>query len=305
MIAVVAAIAISAAAGISAERRYGERASAGSRRALLFVLYFVLPPTTFLNIAAADIDVGAGVGVVLGLATLTVCALTAWLVATRVLRLSRPAVGSVIVCTLVANTGYLGYAAVASLEGFDALSEAAVYDVLVAQPALLIGGFSIGAAFGDDAGEGGRERMVAFMRRSPPLYAAILGLIAPDALAPDVAVDVARIAIVAMLPVGFFAVGTALAEESEHGAFAGIPRIDAPVALVVGLRLLAAPLILFGASSALIDIPDPYLLLVAMPCGINAMIVTHAYGLDLRVTAASVTWATTIAVTVLTAIWLL
>jgi len=33
-----------------------------------------------------------------------------------------------------------------------------------------------------------------------------------------------------------------------------------------------------------------------MPCGINTMIVTQAYGLDLRVAAAAVAWSTAIAV---------
>ena len=33
-----------------------------------------------------------------------------------------------------------------------------------------------------------------------------------------------------------------------------------------------------------------------MPCGINSLIVTHAYGLDLRITSAAVAWSTAIAV---------
>ena len=48
----------------------------------------------------------------------------------------------------------------------------------------------------------------------------------------------------------------------------------------------------------LIDLPGPYLLLAAMPCGINTMIVTHAYGLDLRIAAGTVAWSTAIAIVV-------
>ena len=40
--------------------------------------------------------------------------------------------------------------------------------------------------------------------------------------------------------------------------------------------LLAAPLI---------DLPGPYRLLAAMPCGLNSLIVSHAYGLDMRIVA--------------------
>ena len=83
--------------------------------------------------------------------------------------------------------------------------------------------------------------MVAFFTRNPPLYAAALALIAPDSLAPDVLVDASRIAIVALLPLGFFAVGAALAEEAEEGTIPVPPPLDAAVAAAVALRLVVAP----------------------------------------------------------------
>ena len=298
MLAVVLAIVVSTTLGVWAERRWGGRAGAASRRSLLLVLYVVLPPTTFFNLARVDFDADVGLGIGLGYLALTLAATAAWFVASRLLRLRRPAVGSVICCTLVANTGYLGYPLVAALLGFDQLSEAVVYDVLVSAPALLVGAFSIGAAFGEHAGETPRERMVAFFTRNPSLYAAGLALIAPDALAPDALVDASRIAIVALLPLGFFAVGAALAEEAEEGTIPFPPPLDAAVAAAVGLRLVVAPGVLLLISLPLIDLPDPYLLLAAMPCGINTMIVTHAYGLDLRISAGAVAWSTAIAVAV-------
>jgi predicted permease len=161
---------------------------------------------------------------------------------------------------------------------------------------LLLGAFSVGAAFGTRAGERPADRVRAFLTRNPALYAAVLAVLAPDSLAPNVLVDAARIAIVAILPLGFFAVGVALAEEAEEGALALSPRLDAPVAATVGLRLVVAPAILFLIALPLIDLPGPYLLLAAMPCGLNTMIVTHAYGLDLRITAEAVAWSTAIAV---------
>jgi hypothetical protein len=204
----------------------------------------------------------------------------------------------VICCTLVANTGYLGYPLVAALLGFDRLSEAVIYDVLVSAPALLVGAFSVGAAFGERAGETPRQRVVAFFARNPALYAAALALIAPDALAPDVLVDASRIVIVGLLPLGFFAVGAALAEEANEGVIPVPPPLDGAVATAVGLRLVVAPGLLFLIALPLIDLPGPYLLLAAMPCGINTMIVTHAYGLDLRIAASAVAWSTAIAVAV-------
>lgn len=299
MAAIVATILVATAVGVWAEERYGGRAGIAARRGLIFVLYFVLPPVTFFNLARADIDVNAGAGVALAYVALGAVAFTAWFVAARVLRLERPAIGSVMCCALIANTGYLGYPLVAALLGFDALSEAVVYDVLVSAPALLLGAFSVGAAFGEAAGEGVRERTAAFFTRNPPLYAALLAVIAPDSLAPDVLVDASRIAIVAVLPLGFFAVGAALAEEADEGAIAVPPPLDAPVAAAVAIRLVLAPVLLYLIALPLIELPDTYLLLAAMPCGINTMIVTHAYGLDLRISAGAVAWSTAIAVVAL------
>ena len=233
MLAVVLAIVVSSAAGVWAERRWGGRAGIASRRGLLFVLYVVLPPVTFFNLAAAQIDADIGIGVVLAIVAVSTAGVLAYVVGSRVLRLERPSVGSMICCTLVGNTAYLGYPLVAVLLGLDELSQAVVYDVLVASPALLLGAFSIGAAFGTEAGEGAGERVRAFFTRNPPLYAAILALVAPDALAPEVLVDASRIAIVAVLPLGFFAVGAALAEEAEDGALPVPPPLDAPVAATV------------------------------------------------------------------------
>jgi predicted permease len=293
---IVAAIIASTGAGVWAELRYGGRAGVASKRALLFVLYVVLPPVTFFNLARVHIDANVGAGIGLAYLALAGAAVLAWIVATRVLRLGRPAAGSVICCALVANTGYLGYPLVAALLGFHRLSEAVVYDVLVSAPALLLGAFSVGAAFGERAGETLGQRVRAFFVRNPPLYAAALALVAPNALAPDALVDASRVAIVAILPLGFFAVGTALTEESAEGASPVPPAFDSPVALAVVARLIVAPALLYLLALPLIDLPGPYLLLAAMPCGINTMVVTHAYGLDLRISAGAVAWSTAIAV---------
>jgi predicted permease len=296
MAAIVVAIIVATATGVWAELRFGGRAGIAARRALIFVLYVVLPPTIFFNLARVQFDADIGLGIGLSYLALALAALLAWFVASRPLGLERPAVGSVICCTLVANTGYLGYPLVAALLGFDQLSEAVIYDVLVSGPALLVGAFSIGAAFGERAGETPRQRVVAFFTRNPPLYAAALALIAPDSLAPDVLVDASRIAIVALLPLGFFAVGAALGEEGEEGTNPIPPPLDAAVAAAVGLRLVVAPALLFLIALPLIDLPGPYLLLAAMPCGINTLLVAHVYGLDSKLAAQAVAWTTAIAI---------
>lgn len=298
MALIVGAIIVSAAIGFRMERRMGAAVARAARRSLIVILYTVLPFVTFFNLARADFDVDNGVGLVLAYAAVLIAAGLAWVIASRIERLSRPAVGAVICATIVANTGYLGYPMAVELLGDEALTEAVLYDVMVANPLLLIFAFSIGAAFGDRAGETPRDRVRAFFVRNPLLYAAIAGLLAPDSLAPDVLVDVSRIFIVAILPIGFFAVGASLAEESDEGRVGFPPAITAPVVTVVALRLAVVPLLLFAFSTPLIDLPSAYLLQAAMPCGLNSMIVAEAYGLDVRVIAAAITWSTVIAVIV-------
>lgn len=296
MAAIIAAIVFSTVVGVLAERRYGPRATVASRRSLLTVLYFVLPPVTFLNLVDADLSGDAGLGILFGLISLSLLGLVAWFIATRVLHLARASVGAVISSVIVVNTGYLGYAVVAALFGFDDLGEAVAYDILVSGPALVVGSFAVGAAFGDRAGETARERLVAFLKRNPALYAAVLAFVAPSSLAPETLVEISRVVIICILPLGFFAVGVALAEGAETGEATFPPRFDKPVAAAVAIRLAGGPLLLLGLSVTFIDLPDTYLLLAAMPCGLNTMVVGHAYGLDLRVAAGAITWSTAIAI---------
>jgi predicted permease len=292
----IAVIVVAGSAGVAAERRWPASAVAIARRALVTSLYTLIPFVVFFNLARTEIDADEAGGLVIGWVAILIAASLAWLVGERVLRLARPGTGALITGTLVPNSGYLGYPLVASLLGFQAIGEAVVYDIAVAAPALLLLGFGTGAAFGTEAGEGIRERMIAFFTKNPPLYAAIAGLLVPDALAPDLLVDISRGFVIALLPIGFFAVGAVLAEEVEEKRVELGSPFDPPVGAAILLRLAIAPGLLFLLSLPFIDLPGPYLLIAAMPCGINTLLVAHVYGLDSKLAAQAVAWTTAIAV---------
>jgi len=292
----VAAIAISGSAGVAAERRWPAQAVGWARRLLVLSLYTLLPFVVFFNLDRAHLNANVAGGLLIGWVAILAAAGLAWLVSLRLLRLPRPSAGSVIVGTLAPNTGYLGYPLCASLLGFHALGQAVVYDVVVSIPSLLLLGFGVGAAFGTKAGEGPRERVIAFFTRNPPLYAAILAVIAPDSWAPDTLVDISRGVVVALLPIGFFAVGAVLAEEVEEQRLRLGTPLDPPVGATILLRLAIAPGLLLLLSLPFIDLPGPYLLLAAMPCGINTLLVSYVYGLDAKLAAQAVAWTTAIAV---------
>jgi predicted permease len=284
------------AVGVGAERRYPTAAVALARKFLRVILYVLVPIVIFFNLVKAHISLDNAAGLGLAWLNLALVGIVVWFLASRVLRLGRAQTGAVIVCALVANTAYLGYPLTVALLGHDHLSTGVLYDVLVSGPALMLGAFGVGAAFGDRAGEGIGERTKTFLTRNPPLYAAILGFLAPRALAPDFLVNASQVLAIAVLPIGFFAVGATLAEGAEHGELPFPPPFTRPVALAVGARLALAPALLMLLAAPLIDLPSAYRLMSAMPTGLNAMVVSHAYGLDNRTVAESIVWSTAIVI---------
>jgi malate permease and related proteins len=297
LILVALAIAASTAAGLFAERRWGEGAQAASRRAIDVLLWVVLPFITFFTLARLEIDAGVGFGLAAAYLELAIVGTLAY-AAGRALGLPRHATGALMVVVVLANTGYLGVPLNGALLGSDALAPAIAYDTVVSGPMFYVVGFAIGAIFGATAGDTGGERLRSFLFRNPSLIALAAAFVAPDLLAPDVLVDAATVLVYAVLPVGFFVLGVNLAAEAEEGALPFPPPFDAAIGTALALRLLAAPALLLAFSAAVVRLPDAYLVQAAMPSGINSLVVAHAYGLDLRLTSAVLAWSTATVVTV-------
>jgi predicted permease len=296
MYAIAATIAAALAAGAGAERRFGDGARRAARLVLATMLYVLVPFIAFFNIARLHVDANVGGGIGLGYVALAVTGGLAYLIAARGLSLGRPATGSLMCSVIQGNTGYLGLPLAVALLGAHRLGEAVAYDSLVQAPTLLVAGFGVGAAFGTRAGEGARARLRSFVVRNPPLLAVVLGLLAPRSLSPDVLVHASRVLVIALLPLGFFAVGVSLAGDTEAGRIRFPPPFTRAIAVALGLRLLLAPALLALLALPLIDLPSPYLLLAAMPCGINGLVIAHAYGLDLGLSAGAIAWSTAVVV---------
>lgn len=296
MIAIAAAIAASVATGVLAERRYGETAQRAARGALTTMLYTLVPLIVFFNLARLHVNVDVGGGLVLAYVALLAVGGAAYVAGARLLRLARRSTGALMAAAMQVNTGYVGLPLTAALLGSHRLGQAAAYDALVSAPFLFAVVFAVGAAFGDRAGEGLRQRARAFVARNPPLFAVLAALVLPDRLAPDELVDLSRAGVFALIPLGFFAVGVTLGAEAEEGVLTVPPPLTRPVATALGLRLLLAPALLFALSAPLIHLPAAYLLQSAMPTGINSLVVAHAYGLDLKLAAGAVAWSTAIVI---------
>ena len=295
MIPLAAVIGAATAAGVVADRSRlpAERLAHRLMDALLWVL---LPVVAFFNMAALDLTVRVGAGIGFAYVALLAVLGLAWVIGAKVLGLAPAGTGALMVAAALANTGYLGLPLNAALLGFDALPQAVAYDVLVSGLALVTVGFSVGAAFGESEARP-RERLCAFFARNPALWASAAGLLAPDWLAPAWTVDATRVLVLAAVPLGFFAVGVALAGEAATGA-SRLPRAETAVASAVALKLLLPPAIVLALSTLVIDVPAPYLLQAAMPTGVNTLVICHAYGLDRRVAAGAIAWTTAIVVCV-------
>lgn len=284
------------AGGVGAERRLGARAGRGARALLRVMLFALQPFVTFFNLARLHVTAGVGAGVLFGWLALLAAGAIAWVIGRRVLGLARPSAGTLTNVAMQGNTSYLGLPLCAALLGSGALSEAVAYDALVQGPVFLTVVFAVAAATGTRAGESARERLRAFVARNPPLLAAVAGLLAPAALAPDTLVSASRVLVFALLPLGFFAVGVTLAEEAADGAVAVPPPLTRRVAVAVALRILVAPALLMALSLAVPGVPAAFLLLAAMPVGVNAITVAHVYGLDLPLAAGAIAWSTLLVV---------
>ena len=297
MALVALAILASTAVGMLAEHRWRRGAVEFSKRLIDAMVWGLLPFITFFVVARLHLGGGVGIGLGLGFVELAAVGGLAYVIGTRVLRLARPSVGALILTVILANTGYLGIPLNAALLGHDALAPAIAWDTIVSQVMLYTAGFAVGAAFGTEVGDGPRERARAFLTRNPVLWALVAGLLVPDALAPQAAVDVAKFcAAFALLPVGFYLLGVNLMGEREEGVLGFPPPLTPPVAVSIVLRMLVAPALLVALSALTVPVPHAYVLQAAMACGINSLVVGHVYGLDIRLAASAIAWSTAIAV---------
>lgn len=298
MLLVLLGIVAFAAAGVAAEARWGERAVTATGRAFDVLLYGLLPFIVFFAVTRLELTAGLAAGLLLAYLELAIVGAVAYLAARRLLHLGDAATGAVVVSSILANTGYLGLPLTAAVLGTDVIPEAITWDLAVSVPMLFLPAFAIGAALGDKAGESPRERLRAFLVRNPPLLALALALVAPDAWAPETAADIASYGALALLPVGFFALGVHLRQEADDGTVGFPPPLTRPVLVVLGARVVLAPALFAGGALSVmaltdVTVPDAYFMQAAMPCGINTLIVAHVYGLDLRIAAGAVAWSTT------------
>lgn len=291
MIWIVVTMAVSGMLGALFAHRRPESSETFAKRLMDIVLWVIIPPVLFFNLAHFEFTAEAGKA--LGIAWIGNLLLfaIAYVLATRVFTLTRPQMGAFICCAMMGNTAYLGYAFSSVALGTAALDEAIIYDILLMLPSLIFIAFSMGAAFGSYA-DTPRERFKSYFTKNPLLFTAILALLAPESLSPQWARDITHLLVYAILPAGFFAVGIVVRHESELDKLSFPPKLTKPVAAASLLKLSFLPLILLAADQWITKIPKAYVLQAMMPTGVNNLLLANNYGLDRKLTTSAIIWTT-------------
>jgi predicted permease len=294
VLAIILTVLVAVGVGVTIERRSNAIAHRLRELALQTMLWVLVPFVAYVNIARVHLTVDAGLSIAVAAATFVAGGALMALLSRGPLALARPTAGAAIVSTVQANTTYLGLPLCAALFGHAAFTQAVAFDALISAPMLVLGSYSIGAVFGHAAERGLVSRLRAAFTRNPILPAVVAGWLVPEAWAPHVLVTPAKVAVFALLPLGFAIVGITLADEAKDGTLRVPPPLSAPIAAVISLRMLLPPAVLALVGATLLDVPAAFLLLAAMPTGINTLVVAHATRLDLSLAAASIVWTTTL-----------
>ncbi len=263
-------------------------ATAIADRMLWVSLWAILPVVTFFNFARFEPSADVGAGLLFAYLGLAVALAVAFVLARGPLRLEGHTRGAFMCAAFHANTGFLGLPFTAALLGRDALPEAITYDQLVSTPWLLVVAFSIGAAH---TARDGERRVRAFLTRNPALLAMVAGLLAPDSLAPTPAVDAANVLVVAMAPLGFFALGV-YATAGGHEGVRFPPSLTRPVVTAVLVKLTVPVAVVAGCAALIHDVPDAFIVQAAMPTGLNSLLLVAAYRLDRAIISGAIVYST-------------
>jgi predicted permease len=294
VLAIMLTIVDAVTAGALLEHCSNALAHRARTAALRLALWCLLPFVAYVNVARAHLTLDAGLALVAAAAGIVAAGVLMWWAGRGPLGLERSTTGAAVVCAIQANTAYLGLPLCAALFSHAEFAQAVAYDALVTLPMFVFGSYSVGAWFGPASDATLAARLRAGIGRNPVLPAIVAGLLVPDAWAPHALAQPSRIAVFALLPIGFFVVGVTLADEAEEGALPLPPPFTPPVALLGVLRLLLVPAILLVVGIA-ISVPAPFYLLAAMPVGVNSVLVAHATGLDLTLPAQGIAWTTAFA----------
>lgn len=237
------------------------------------IVYAGLPAMIFRAVHPATLDVGLiGIAVVAWV-SFAAALIAAWLAA-RVLRVSRPVAGGLMLAAALGNTGYIGYPVSQALLGEQGLVRAVFFDVFGTVMALLFVGLIVAERYG--AAEGERPNPLKEALTFPAVIAVIVALALHPFTVPAMVGDWIDALANVVVPLIMISVGLSLRPGSLREHAAGL-------AVVGGIRLLLAPAVALAAGLLMVRDPaavDLTVLEAGMPTMMLTLVIGQRFGLD-------------------------
>jgi predicted permease len=248
-------------------------------------LYVTVPAGVFLALHVFPIDRSVlGAPALAALLTLVLWAIAE--LAGRAVGLAPGPRAVFVLAVVFGNTAFIGFPVVAALWGDAGLSHAVLIDQVGAEPLA----YTVGAVVAAAGAAGAREkprwgRELASLLVFPPLVALVAGLVWSGLHLPELPSwleDVLRWISRATVPIVMISLGLVVRVGSLRAALR-------PAALVMLLRLVAAPLLALGSArmAGLSELPTKVLTLeFGMPTMMFTLVLALRYGLDAELAAA-------------------
>ncbi len=235
------------------------------------IIYVALPALIFRAIQPAalgwDLVLVAVVAWIAGLAGFALA-----YVASRLLRLSRPTAGGLMLTSALGNTGYIGYPVALGLLGSAGLVKAVFYDVFGTVGVLLTVGVLVCAAYGESEE---KPHVLREFLTFPPFLAVLAALTLKSASVPAAVSDWLDLLAKVVVPLIMISLGLSL-EPRAIGRYAG------PLSVVGALKLIALPLIALLAGRVLLASDPVALRLVVLQAGMPTMMLAVVFGARFR-----------------------
>jgi predicted permease len=238
------------------------------------IIYVGLPAFIFRAVHGAPISL-ASLSTV-GVAWLVFAViLGAALIAVRLLRLERRRAGGFVLAASLGNTGYIGYPLTAALLGPAAVPVTVLYDVFGTVMQLVLVGFPLARRYGSGPTMNPR-RLLRELVTFPALVAVIAALLTSGVRIPIPVMDWLGVVASMVAPLIMLSVGISLRPKA-------IARGAAALAVLVGLRLVLAPVVAAGFGSLVagdISVFRTTVLEASMPSMMLTLAVGERFELD-------------------------
>jgi predicted permease len=208
----------------------------------LFVIYFSFPATVLLKTKNLDLGPDLAVLALTPWALMLVSVLGVTLIA-RYRRWDRKTTGTVMLCTGLGNTSFLGFPAVVAFFGEDALSYAIIYDQLGTFLGLAIFGTLVVSVYGTSTRPSVKHiflNIIGF----PPFLALTASLCLMKVTYPLPVIKLLEGVSATMIPLVMFSIGAQLRLRQP---FSNVK----PISVILFLKMMAFPLAVFFCLAAM------------------------------------------------------